>query len=186
MNRFPHLRRIVIGFGAVLLLHAATEGSGAQTSALFTGFQARSDEPIHIDAASLEISEEGDQRISEFSGDVVVRRGDTVMRAKTMRIFSDLNDDRPRNQAFSRIEATGNVEVRSGPQTVTGRDVVLDMGKQTITMTGTVVLKQGPNVITGDRLIVDLASGKARIEQAPGKPIRGVFTPGNDAPPPGQ
>jgi lipopolysaccharide export system protein LptA len=52
------------------------------------------------------------------------------------------------------------------------------MGKQTITMTGNVILSQGPNVITGDRLVVDLATGKARVEQSAGKPIRGVFTPG--------
>ena len=52
------------------------------------------------------------------------------------------------------------------------------MGKQTITMTGSVVLSQGSNVITGDRLVIDLVSGKARVEQDAGKPIRGVFTPG--------
>jgi lipopolysaccharide export system protein LptA len=134
----------------------------------------------------LEISEEGDQRISVFSGNVIVRRGDTVLTAKTIRIYSDLNDSRPRNEAFSRIEATGNVEVKSGDQTVTGSTVVVDMGKQTITMSGTVVLKQGANVITGDRLVVDLATGKARVEQAAGKPIRGVFTPGAGTLTPGQ
>jgi lipopolysaccharide export system protein LptA len=47
-------------------------------------------------------------------------------------------------------------------------------------------LKQGGNVITGDRLVVDLATGKARVEQAAGKPIRGVFTPGSGTLPPGQ
>jgi lipopolysaccharide export system protein LptA len=62
------------------------------------------------------------------------------------------------------------------------------MGKQTITMTGNVVMSQGENVITGERLIIDLVSGKARVEQEAGKPIRGVFTPGSDNPlgPPGQ
>jgi lipopolysaccharide export system protein LptA len=43
-------------------------------------------------------------------------------------------------------------------------------------------------VITGDRLVVDLATGKARVEQEAGKPIRGVFTPGSEGglAPPGQ
>ena len=187
MNRFLHIAaKALIGLGLVLVLQPAGDVFGAQTSDLFTGFQARSNAPIQIDAAQLEISEEGNQRISVFSGNVIVRRGDTVLRAKIIRIFSDLKDDRPKNQAFNRIEASGGVEVKSGDQTVTGSDVVVDMGKQTITMTGTVVLKQGGNVITGDRLVVDLASGKARVEQAAGKPIRGVFTPGSGTLPPGQ
>lgn len=179
MNLFSGiLRRAAIGVGAVVLFCAGQQVDAAPASELFTGFQTRSNDPIQVDAGQLEISEENDQRISVFSGNVVVRRGDTVLTAKIIRIFSDLKDTRPKNEAFSRIEATGNVEVKSGEQTVTGSAVVVDMGKQTITMTGTVVLKQGPNVITGDRLVVDLATGKARVEQAPGKPIRGVFTPG--------
>jgi len=187
MNRLLcDIRKAALGVGAAIVLCTAGEVSGAPASELFTGFQSRSDAPIQIDAAQLEISEEGDQRISVFSGNVIVRRGDTVLRANTIRIFSDLSDTRPKNEAFDRIEATGNVEVNSGEQTVTGSTVVVDMGKQTITMTGTVVLKQGANVITGDRLVVDLATGKARVEQAAGKPIRGVFTPGSGTLTPGQ
>jgi len=187
MNNFRRtVRHFAIGLGATFFLCAAPEWAVGQASSLFTGFQSKSDEPVQIDAAQLEISEEGDQRISEFSGDVIVRRGDTVLTAKTMKIFSDLSDDRPKNQAFYRIEAGGNVEVRSGKQTATGRTVVVDMDKQTITLSGSVVLKQGANVITGDRLMIDLASGKARVEQAAGKPIRGVFTPGSGALAPGQ
>ena len=187
MNSFQRtVRHFAIGLGATFFLCVAPEWAVGQASSLFTGFQSKSDEPVQIDAAQLEISEEGDQRISEFSGNVVVRRGDTVLTAKTMKIFSDLSDDRPKNQAFYRIEAGGNVEVRSGDQTATGRTVVVNMDKQTITMSGSVVLKQGANVITGDRLLIDLASGKARVEQAAGKPIRGVFTPGSGTLAPGQ
>jgi lipopolysaccharide export system protein LptA len=183
---FRILGQAAIGLGAILLLLPAGDVSAAQTASLFTGFQSKSDDPIQIDAAQLEISEEGDQRISVFSGNVIVRRGDTTLRAKEIRIFSDLKDNRPKNQAFNRIEASGGVEVISGAQTATGSKVVVDMGGQTITMSGTVVLKQGANVITGDRLVIDLASGKARVEQAAGKPIRGVFSPGSGTLAPGQ
>lgn len=187
MKRLLHLSRAtVIGLCIGLALFPVSMAPAAQTEALFTGFQAKSQDPIQVDAGQLEISEEGNQRISVFSGNVVVRRGDTVLTAKTIRIFSDLNDNRPRNEAFERIEASGGVKVTSGPQTVTGSKVVVDMGKQTITMSGTVVLKQGGNVITGDRLVVDLATGRARVEQAEGERIRGVFTPGAGALPPGQ
>jgi len=182
MIRLPtFLTSAVTSIGAILVLCAAVNAANAQAAALFTGFQAKSNDPIQIDAVSLEISEEGKQRISEFSGNVVVQRGDTVLTAKKIRVYSDLSDNRPKGQAFSRIEATGGVKVNSGKQTVTGAGVVVDMGKQTITMTGNVVLSQGANVITGDKLIVDLASGKARVEQKAGQRIRGVFSPGSGA-----
>jgi lipopolysaccharide export system protein LptA len=183
LSRLFHAGAIVLP-----LWLAGTLAASAQTADLFTGFQSNSKDPIQIDAASLEISEEGKTRVSEFSGNVVVKRGDTVLRAAKIRVFSPMGDTKVKGQSFSRIEATGNVEVKSGRQTVTGSQVVVDMGKQTITMTGGVVLSQGANVITGDRLVVDLATGRARVEQEAGKPIRGVFTPGSEGglAPPGQ
>jgi lipopolysaccharide export system protein LptA len=186
MRRNP-FRAIASGLAAIIVAAALSGAACAQTTDLFTGFQKNSKDPVQIDAASLEIAEEGKQRISVFSGNVIVRRGDTVLRAKTIKVFSDLGDDRPKNQAFSRIEASGGVEVTSGEQKVTGARVVVDMGKQTITMSGNVVMSQGANVITGDRLVIDLVSGRARVEQEAGKPIRGVFTPGSGTlGPPGQ
>ncbi len=181
------LRAVAAGLTATVIAAAFAGAAYAQASDLFNGFQKNSKDPVQIDAASLEIAEEGKQRISEFSGNVIVRRGDTVLRAKSIKVFSDLDDNRPKDQAFSRIEASGGVEVTSGEQKVTGAKVVVDMGKQTITMTGNVVMSQGANVITGERLVIDLVSGKARVEQEAGKPIRGVFTPGSGSlGPPGQ
>jgi lipopolysaccharide export system protein LptA len=192
MRRFVNpfgaiVRAIPAGLTATVIAAVLAGAASAQTSDIFNGFQKNSKDPVQIDAASLEIAEEGKQRISEFSGNVIVRRGDTVLRAKSIKVFSDLGDDRPKNQAFSRIEASGGVEVTSGEQKVTGARVVVDMGKQTITMTGNVVMSQGANVITGERLVIDLVSGRARVEQEAGKPIRGVFTPGSGTlGPPGQ
>lgn len=177
----PNPRSILGCIATIIFLAIGAGTAAAQTGDLFTGFQSKSTDPVQIDAASLEISEQDKQRTSVFDGNVVVRRGETVLRAKTIRVFSDLSDKRPKNQAFSRIEASGNIEIKSGDQTVTSADVIVDMGRQTITLTGNVVLSQGSNVITGDRLIIDLASGKARVEQTAGKPIRGVFSAGAGA-----
>jgi lipopolysaccharide export system protein LptA len=174
------------GLAVVAVFLFATAGVAEDTASLFNGFQSQSKDPIEIDAAKLEITEENDQRISVFSGDVFVKRGDTTMRAKQIRVYSSLADDRPKGQAFSRIEADGNVEVKSPNQTATGAQVVVNMDQQTITLSGNVVLSQGENVITGDRLVVELASGKARVEQAPGKRIRGVFAPATEGLGPGK
>ncbi len=186
MNRLsPAIRTFAAIVGTVFLVASVPNLTIAETVDLFTGFQSKSRDPVEIDAAKLEITEEGDQRVSVFSGNVVVRRGETVLRAKTIQVFSDTNGKGPKGQAFSRIVASGNVDIKSGPQSAKGAKVVVDMGKQTITMSGGVVLSQGANVISGERLVVDLVSGSARVEETAGQRIRGVFTP-NSASIPGQ
>jgi lipopolysaccharide export system protein LptA len=143
---------------------------------IFAGFQAKSTDPVQVDADSLEVFEEGKQRISQFSGGVTVRRGNTLLKAGMIKLYSNL--DAKAADAFTRIEASGKIYVSSGDQTVTGSSAVVDMVSNTITVSGGVVLSQGANVISGSRLVVNLTTGRARVEQEAGKQIRGVFSPG--------
>ncbi|MBZ0228350.1 MAG: hypothetical protein K8F58_07850 [Bauldia sp.] len=157
------------------LLFASSPAAAQSTGDLFSGFGAKSKDPIEVDAKSLEIYEEGDQRVSVFSGNVTVRRGNTTMKAAVIKLVSDKKG--AKSSSFNTMEATGTVYVNSGDQTVTGARAFVDMKTQTITLTGDVVLSQGKNVIVGDRLVVDMATGRAKVEQAEGKQIRGVFSP---------
>lgn len=159
----------------------AVPASAEEAADMFAGFQAKSTDPIEVNAASLEVYEEGKQRISVFSGGVTVKRGNTTMKAGEIKLYSPTEASSA--NAFTRIEATGKIWVSSGNQKVTGASAVVDMPSNTITVAGGVVLSQGPNVISGSRLVVDLKSGRARVEQAPGQQIRGVFAPGNVAVP---
>ena len=159
----------------VVALAAGPGPAGAATADLFNGFQAKSKDPVQVDAGVLEISEQGKQRISVFKGNVVVRRGKTVLKADMIKLYSDLKSTTA--EGFTRIEATGGVFVSSGEQTVTGKTATVDMTTHTITVDGGVVLSQGGNVITGSRLVVNLSTGQARVEQDAGKQIRGIFTP---------
>jgi lipopolysaccharide export system protein LptA len=159
----------------VVALVAVPGTAGAATADLFNGFQAKSKDPVQVDAGVLEISEQGKQRISVFKGNVVVRRGKTVLKAAMIKLYSGLKSTTP--EGFTRIEATGGVFVSSGEQTLTGKTAVVDMTTHTITVDGGVVLSQGGNVITGSRLVVNLTTGRARVEQDAGKQIRGIFTP---------
>jgi lipopolysaccharide export system protein LptA len=184
-----HLRIAGLAFMAALALAAGGAPAGAaETSDLFKGFQSGSKGPIQVDAATLEIAEQSGQRISTFSGGVTVTRGDTVLKAATIKLYEDNKDDTKATTAggqknqFSRIEASGSVEVRQGPQVVTGKQAVFNTKANTIVLSGDVVLTQGKNVITGDRLLVDLNTGVARVEQEPGKRIRGVFSPDEKKP----
>ena len=167
---------------------SSQSGGGAPGGDVFTGFNAKSKDPIQVDAKTLEVFEENKQRISIFTGDVVVTRGPTVMHATKMKLYSDLaaKDAKsagtkaasgPGGGSFTRIEAFGPVTVTSEDQSVTGANAVVDMKTHILTLTGNVVLTRGKDVATGDRLVVDLQTGRARIEQAPGKPIRVIISP---------
>ncbi len=150
----------------------------AQSSAndLFTGFQAKSDDPVDVQAEELETYEEGSQRITLLSGGVTVTRGKTRLTAAQIKLFSPL--DSAQADAFTRIEASGSIKATSGDQAVTGQSAVVDMKAQTITVDGGVVLSQGNNVLRGARLVINLTTGRARVEGG----TRGLFSPGGANP----
>ena len=175
MSLRPRMRASWLVGLMVVLLACLPVTARAATADLFNGFQAKSKDPVEVNADALDISEQGKQRISVFSGNVVVRRGDTLLKAATIKLYSDLKATSA--DGFTRIEASGGVFVSSGKQTVTGKTAVVDMKTHVITVSGGVVLSQGGNVITGSRLVVNLATGQARVEQETGKQIRGIFTP---------
>lgn len=160
-------------FTLILALAAAPLSAHAQSSAgdLFSGLQAQSSDPIEVQSENLEVYEEGQQRVTLFSGGVTVTRGNTTMKAAEIKLYSPLESENP--EAFTRIEAAGKIWVNSGGQTVTGETAVVDMESNTITVGGGVVLTQGNNILTGTRLVVNLATGRARVEGS----TRGVFSP---------
>ena len=168
----------------------------AQTSGeMFKGFQSDSSAPVNVEADSLDVVEKSGQRVSTFNGNVTVTRGDSVLKASKITIFSSNDANKgdgktdakkpaagsevmPGAGSFTRIEASGKVYVNSGDQTATGDNAVVDMIGKEVTLSGNIVLSQGPNVITGERLIWDMVTGRARVEQKAGARIRGIFTPG--------
>lgn len=148
------------------------------------GFSQNKDQPVHIEAATLEVRDK-DKRAT-FSGSVVVKQGDTTLRSKTLDVFYD-QEGAPSGmkaaqpgpggkQSIRRLEAKGGVVVTQKDQTATGQTGIFDMKSNTITMTGGVVITQGQNVLRGERLIVDVATGHARVE---GGRVQGMFSPGS-------
>ncbi len=196
----PILRRFVL---ATALVIGAASAAGAQQPApkLFGGLSSNSEGPVNVEADALDVVEQDGQRISTFSGNVTVTRGDTVLKAGKIVIYST-GDAKPAADAatgdakpaeanaaaapavpgggdFSRIVASGKVYINSKDQTATGDEGSVDLKTRLITLTGNVTLSQGKNVITGQQLVYDMNTGRARIEQAAGNRIRGVFTPGS-------
>ena len=159
------------------------------------GFSQNRDQPIQIEAASLEMRDK--KKEATFAGNVKVVQGDTTMTSRSLVVFYDstatpaaapsANSKAAKSapmQAASpgpggsssirRLEAKGNVVVTQKDQVVTGETAVFDTKANMITMLGGIVLTQGKNVLRGDRLMVDMATGVSRVESDSGR-VQGLF-----------
>jgi lipopolysaccharide export system protein LptA len=194
-------RRFVAATIMVLtLLPVALSGSahaqGATTGVpnALQGFSQNRDQPIQIEAASLEMQDK--KKEATFSGNVKVVQGDTTMTSKTLVVFYEGGGASPGgakagkepakesakgapmqsatpgpggSSSIKRLEARGGVTVTQKEQVVTGETAVFDTRSNLITMQGGVVLTQCQNVLRGDRLMVDMTTGVSRVESDSGK-----------------
>ena len=194
------LRHPVLIGAALLVLALAGAPLHAQPSKgppnALQGFSQNRDQPVHIEAATLEVRDK--DKVATFSGDVHVTQGDTNLRCKALVVFYEQDDataDKSKSlkaaspgpggqQRIKRLEARGGVVVTQKEQTATGETGVFDMKTNTVTLNGKVVMTQGQNVLRGDRLVVDLTSGVSRVESGKNGQgrVEGLFLPGNAAP----
>ena len=162
-------------FGLLALAPAITLAQ--DFGAAFSGFDTGSNQPIQIEADKLEVRDP--EQLAIYTGNVVVRQGDTVMEAPELRVFysGEAQGDTPGSEV-SRLEAGVGVVVRSGDRTASGDQAILDMSQDLVTMTGNVVLTEGTNVVRGERLIVNLATDEGRME---GGRVQTLITPGSES-----
>jgi lipopolysaccharide export system protein LptA len=149
------------------------------------GFSQNRDQPIQIEAASLEMRDK--KKEATFAGNVKVVQGDTTMTSKSLVVFYDSgpapaapapaapkgSKSGPMQSAtpgpggsssIRRLEAKGSVVVTQKDQVVTGETAIFDTRANLITIAGGVVLTQCKNVMRGDRLKVDMTTGVSRVE----------------------
>jgi len=197
------------GLAALALVLTLSAGCGARAQTAvqgvpnaMQGFSQNRDQPIQIEAASLEMIDK--KKEATFSGNVKVVQGDTTMTSKKLVVFYDSNQSAgaapPPGQkaaaksaagaqaapmqsatpgpggssSIRRLEARGNVVVTQKDQIVTGETAVFETKTNLITMLGSVVLTQCKNVLRGDRLMVDMTTGVSRVESDIGK-VQGLF-----------
>jgi LPS export ABC transporter protein LptC/lipopolysaccharide transport protein LptA len=156
---------------------AAIEPSGSGDARGLTGGAFRTDPnaPIDIDAATLDF--EDARRVATFSGSVVAKQGDFVIRTPTLTAFfsgqSSLlavptgksADASATPASLKKIEARGGVVVTGKDgQKVTGDWADFDPQANFATVGGRVVVNQGKNIVEGSKLILDLTSGRTRFE----------------------
>ncbi len=200
-SRSGHKRRAIIGAAALAAGIALVAGSAAIAQSTMQGvpnamqgFSQNRDQPIQIEAASLEMRDK--KKEATFAGNVKVVQGDTTMTSKTLVVFYESGGDKPAtpqpapakgaksapmqsaqpgpggSSSIKRLEARGNVVVTQKDQVVTGDTAVFDTRTNLITMlggSGQVVLTQCKNVLRGDRLMVDMTTGVSRVESDNGR-----------------
>jgi lipopolysaccharide export system protein LptA len=176
---------------------AMAQGAMSGVPNAMQGFSQNRDQPIQIEAASLEMRDK--KKEATFSGNVKVVQGDTTMTSKSLVVFYDsgpapapatpapaapkgsksgsMQSATPGpggSSSIRRLEAKGSVVVTQKDQVVTGETAIFDTRANLITMVGGVVLTQCKNVLKGDRLKVDMTTGVSRVESDSGK-VQGMF-----------
>ena len=181
---------------------ALAQGAMSGVPNAMQGFSQNRDQPIQIEAASLEMRDK--KKEATFSGNVKVVQGDTTMTSKSLVVFYDsgpapapatpapaapkgsksgsMQSATPGpggSSSIRRLEAKGSVVVTQKDQVVTGETAIFDTRANLITMVGGVVLTQCKNVLKGDRLKVDMTTGVSRVESDSGK-VQGMFIQGEN------
>jgi lipopolysaccharide export system protein LptA len=174
-----NMRRSLIGAalaGTIATLAVTTLAVAAPPQAVngppnaLQGFSQNRDQPIKIDAASLEVRDK--EKVATFAGKVQLVQGDTTLNCQKLVVFYDAEgktamaakDNTAGQQNIRRIEVLGDVVVTQKDQKATADKGFFDMKTNTITLIGNVVISQGQNVVRGDRLIVDMTTSVSRVE----------------------
>lgn len=182
--------RIALGVAAILAgtalaqTPASAQASNPGPNAL-QGFSKNKDEPVQIEAATLDVRDK--EKIAIFSGNVHVIQGDTDLRTKKLVVYYEDDDGKkgaPKtaqpgpggNSQIKKLEAIGDVFVTQKDQVAQGDKGVFDMKTNKITLTGSpgkpVVVSQGQNVLRGEKLVVDRTTGQSQME---GGRVTGIF-----------
>lgn len=207
MMHSPARHCAAAAFALALIASGDVRAQGAMTGVpnAMQGFSQNRDQPIQIEAASLEMRDK--KKEATFAGNVKVVQGDTTMTAKTLVVFYDSGGSAAApppaakgsntgsntgsktgpmqaaspgpggSSSIRRLEAKGSVVVTQKDQVVTGETAIFDTRANLITMQGGVVLTQCKNILRGDRLKVDMTSGVSRVESDSGK-VQGMFIQG--------
>ncbi|WP_412774235.1 LptA/OstA family protein [Nitrobacter sp.] len=185
------LRCGVVAAALMTANEAAGQSSVQGVPNAMQGFSQNRDQPIQIEAASLEMRDK--KKEATFSGHVKVVQGDTTMTSRTLVVYYQSGtptDARGKAAAktamasatpgpsgassIKRLEARGDVVVTQKDQVVTGDTAVFDTKTNLITMQGKVVLTQCKNVLRGDKLLVNMTTGVSRVESNSGR-VQGLF-----------
>lgn len=131
------------------------------------GFSQNRDQPVHIEAATLEVRDK--DKVATFSGNVKVTQGDTIMRSKSLLVFYEQNTgDANKGDKPGQADKSKKVEKADKPDKGTTMQAAEPGpgGQQNIKKLeahGGVVVTQKDQIATGDQGIFDVKSNTVTL-----------------------
>jgi len=121
----------------------------------------KSPTPVRVEAQHMVLHKEA--RLAKFTDDVVVRRGDTVVKSPKMDAHYDQDGQ------LTILEMRGGVDMRQGDRRATGQSADYDAKSRTLVLLGDPKLYDRGDVLAGDRIDMALDSKEVHVEKAKGK-----------------
>lgn len=160
--------------------------------AILTGENLRLTSPDQIVSASEKMEYFTVERRARATGNAKVVRGkDTLSADIITAVFAaeGAASSNPANNMtgggnIDRIEAQGNVVIRTPTETIRGARGVYRAATNMAEMTGDVRIERGPNILQGTRAEIDLNTNISRMfgggPEGEGGRVRGIFYPGSE------
>ena len=161
-------RSYLIKFALAGLMVAAAGGAclAQNNKDQLTGLKLSNDQPIQIESDRLDVREA--ESVAEFTGNVKVVQGPTLMKAGKMVVYyvkGDGGSAATGSAAIDHLVVSGKVYVQSDTQVATGDTATFDMKSQVLVLSGEkVVLSEGTNVAVGKKLTVQMKTGQAHLD----------------------
>lgn len=117
------------------------------------------DQPFDISADSVEVQDKAN--IAVFSGNVNVDQGDLKLKAQTLRVFYERDNETP---TILRLDARGDVQFSSPSEKVRSAWSIYDVRREIVTMGGKVRFDSADARLVGDRLELNLRTGRTTLD----------------------
>ncbi|MEM1317561.1 MAG: lipopolysaccharide transport periplasmic protein LptA [Pseudomonadota bacterium] len=156
----------------------ATSALAQVSGAAFEGFRSNGDDPIQIEADSLEVLDEQNKAV--FNGNVVVVQGKSTMTTSKLIVTYGAGGEGTQRDV-QQLDMSGGLVATSEDNTVTADAGTYVTATEQIVLTGKVVISQGTNVAQGCKLTANLKNNKARLTACGGSSgrVSTIFTPGS-------
>lgn len=178
------LGALLLATAALLALPAGASAQGQNVPNALQGFARNRDEPVRINANSLEVRDK--DKVAVFSGNVVVIQGDTTLNSKDLLVYYEGSvagqegadhGNAGHAGAANAAPATANgaqTTVPAAAPNAAGGDSAMKQGQiRKLEATGGVVVRTKDQTATGDNGVFDMKSNTVTLV---GKPV--VLTQG--------
>lgn len=108
-------------------------------------------------------------RTTELQGNAVLTRNTLSMKADVIIIHTKVVGE---EEAFDFMEGIGNINAKSGDQTITADHLIYTSDDETAIFTGNVEVKKGQNIANANKAVLDAATGVYTLTG----PVKGVIT----------